>query len=118
MNRWHWIGIAIGVVLIAMALTACSQAQAHSWYTGYQNRHKESCCGGSDCAQLPDDAVKPVKGGYVVSYLPPGFPNARQITLPVTIANEDAQPGEDPVHYHMCIWSSAVKCFFVPAPGF
>lgn len=106
--------IAVAVILCVWA----SGAYAHSWYTGYQNSRKQSCCGGSDCAQLPDDAVHPIKGGYTITYLPPGFPNASQLKMPITIPNAEAQPGEDPVHYHLCIWGSEAKCFFTPAPGF
>lgn len=115
---WTLVGCAV-VGTFVFLLVVLSPARAHDWYTGYQNAKKESCCGGSDCAQLPDDAVRIVKGGYEVTYLPEDFPNAIEIQqFPIVVLNAEAQPGEDPVHFHMCIWGSAMKCFFVPAPGF
>jgi len=104
-------------VIIVLAVWA-SGAYAHSWYTGYQNEKKELCCGGSDCAQVPDGDARAVEGGYVVERLPVGFPGGASVKLPAFIPNSRAQPGEDPAHYHLCIWNAEIKCFFVPAPGF
>lgn len=97
------------------ALGLSSPALSHSWYTNMMSPDgKRSCCGGSDCAQLPDAAVSAVKGGFVVWWLPKDFPGASTQTFPITIHNADAQPGEDPSHYHMCIYMGSVRCFFFP----
>ena len=94
-------------------------AWGHSWFTDTRDPTTgRSCCGGTDCALLPDDAVKAVHGGYVIEYLPKGFPNGDTISTPFTIPNDRAQPGKDPAHYALCIWSQTYQCFFTPWPAY
>jgi hypothetical protein len=74
-------------------------------YRGYhQLGTAVSCCGGRDCAPLPDQAVHAVRGGYVVDGW--GF-----------VPNSAAQPGPDPYHYHLCHSGPKFRCFLTPAPG-
>ncbi len=94
-------------------------AEAHDWFTGTHDPVTGySCCGGSDCAVLRDEDVRAIKGGYIVVSLPRGFPGADTVSLPILIPNSRAQPGKDPAHYAMCIWSQTAQCFFTPWPAY
>lgn len=106
------------LALIVLAVTWATAAEAHEWFSNQHNENNEACCSGSDCRLLPDGAAAAVKNGYVIKWLPPDFPNAGQITLPVFVPNERAKPGEDPNHFAACVWGGQVRCFFTPSPGY
>lgn len=64
----------------------------------------KTCCGGNDCAPLPDGAARAVPGGYEVTGW--GF-----------VPNAEAQPGPD-FHYHLCQYPPGVRrCFLFPQGG-
>jgi hypothetical protein len=96
-------------MMIAKALFVSSLAFQLAYDTDPYRGYKQigttiSCCGGNDCAVLPDQAVHAVKGGYQVDGW--GF-----------IPNERAQSGPDPYHYHLCHAGPTLYCFLTPAPG-
>jgi hypothetical protein len=56
-------------VLTLLLVLGAGEAAAHSWYTGTHDPTTGfECCGGGDCAPIPDEAVREVPGGYL--YLP------------------------------------------------
>jgi hypothetical protein len=85
-------------------LLLCGTASAHSWYP-------MQCCGGQDCAPLPDGSVKFTKAGWLIT------------TTGETIPFADTQQSQDE-HFHRCRFdannmSSATRhgCFFAPGAG-
>ena len=62
-----------------------------------------SCCGGDDCAPLPDEDVEEVTGGYNVRKW--GF-----------VPFAETQPGLDR-HFHLCEFQGARRCFLIPGYG-
>lgn len=110
MKRW-WAAAALIVI--------CHPAQAHEWFNGTHDPTTGNiCCGGNDCQVLPDEAVRAVPGGYVIQFIPKGFPGEGTISTPFTIPNQRAQPGKDPAHYALCIWGREYHCFFTPWPAY
>jgi hypothetical protein len=117
-NGW-WVVVILVVLVFAGLVYACAPVHAHDWFTGtHDPKTGFSCCGGTDCAILPDEAVRAVPGGYVIEMLPPGFPNGNTISTPFTIPNERAAPGKDAAHYALCIWGKQYQCFFTPWPAY
>lgn len=96
--EWFFGSGALVVLLLASELRADIDP-----YRGFQQIGGGSCCGGNDCAPLPDGAVHPVRGGYQVDGW--GF-----------VENGKAQPGPDQ-HYHMCHSGTTLYCFLTPNPG-
>lgn len=122
-----WIiatGIAVSVGILAVlaalvfaALLLTRPAHAHSWYSGTNDPVTQmGCCGGTDCAEIPDaDVRQTASGGYV--YLPTGeeIPQSR------------VQRSRD-WRFHRCKYLSTftnangtfkagdTRCFFAP-PG-
>ncbi len=102
---------AIAGVGLALMLWPAG-ARAHDWYTPYKTPGGVSCCGGKDCHELPDAAVRHVATGYAVK-LPGSSPGTSQ---ELVIPFERAQPSEDE-HFHICIWGGQPQCFFAPPLG-
>ena len=97
--------------LVALALVV--PALSHDWYSGLQNEAGQYCCGGNDCAEIGDQYVKPVKGGYEVKV--PDF-----FGKPVSgfVPNARAKPAKQGGNYHMCVVGGDIRCFFYPAPAY
>ena len=105
----------IGIALF-MVLTAGS-ASAHSWYTGTHDPLTGfECCGGGDCAPVPNEAVRELAGGFL--YLPTG----EFIPMSRVQRSHDWQ-------FHRCVYKrdfldlakrkfskGDTRCFFAP-PG-
>lgn len=87
--------------------------QAHDWYSGLKNELNQYCCGGNDCAEIADEFVTPVKGGYQVRV--PDF-----FGKPVAgfVPNQRAKPAKQGGNYHMCVVGDDIRCFFYPAPSY
>ncbi len=112
-------------LLLLMMLVASNQVCAHSWYNGLHNEKNESCCGGNDCGELPDSAVREVPNGYQVDYegfLPLG--SDRMVRLHQFVTRQRAKPSlEDAQRYHACAVGTMqfgfdVRCFFYPNRGY
>ena len=101
-----------GALLLILALSGT--AEAHDWYTGTRNPVTgTSCCGGQDCRGFPEELVRVVEGGYLVS--PPG-------REPEFVPYDEALPSRDGL-YHRCEYLSGPhkgerRCFFSPPQGF
>lgn len=85
------------------------EARAHGaaeWIErgGYRNAIGELCCGERDCAELADDDVAIVPGGFLVK------------SLKEIVPIEQALPSPDG-HYWRCQWGGERKCFFYPPPN-
>lgn len=94
-------------LLAGVALLAITQVRADvDPYRGFSmpGDPTKTCCGGNDCAALPDGDVKAVRGGYSVAGW--GF-----------VPNAEAQPGPDQ-HYHLCEYPKGFRrCFMFPPGG-
>ncbi len=111
------VAILVLVLFIGLAIQwATMPANAHEWYTAEHNEKGQACCGGRDCAAIPDTAVTPVPGGYNV-HIPEGFiPGWPAINT--FVSNVRAKPAPTNGDYHLCYWGDEVRCFFFPAPSF
>ncbi len=92
-------------------------ARAHDWYTGIVNEQNQSCCGGSDCAEVADQYVDEVPGGYVVN-IPAGAWKIYQGAFTAFVPDSRAQAAKQGGNYHLCIVGEMVRCFFFPAPSY
>jgi len=97
--------------ILLLPLLATNLSADTDPYRGLMNRQGGSCCGGADCATLPDGAVKAVPGGYEV----------RSSRWSGFIPNAKAQDGgPDPSRYHLCSNAQGpggLLCFYIPSPG-
>lgn len=109
------IGASIGVMVLFLfiVLLWSSGAYAHDWYSGITNEKGESCCGGNDCAAIPDEDVTPVPGGYQVH-----VPNFKGGPVQGFVPNSRAKPAKEGGEYHLCYYGQHIACFFYPAPSY
>lgn len=111
--------------LVAAALTCAViawtmlPAAAHDAPAGWS--YDASCCHGDshsgDCQEIPDSAVKPVDGGYVVTLLPGDH---RRVTVAHTWQRAMSEARRSPDgHYHACLWpnEATLRCFYAPPFG-
>lgn len=110
----RYAGAAIGCTCLVIALAV--PAKAHDWYTGLRNETGAPCCGGSDCADISDEYVRAVPGGYEV-HLPTGHRFAWP-AIDAFVSDARAKPAREGGTYHLCWWGGEVRCFFFPAPAF
>jgi hypothetical protein len=106
MDNLAGIASIAGAFIGIAAAIAVGPARAHDWYEGLTNAQGERCCGGKDCAPLPDGDVKEVPGGFLI----------RSIGINVPYAATQASPDS---RFHACVWwtpKQEVKCFFAPMP--
>lgn len=99
--------------LLFLVLFFCTPVSAHDWYSGLKNEANQYCCGGNDCAEIGDQYVTPVKGGYEVQ-VPDFFGKAVSGFVP----NIRAKPAKQGGNYHMCVVGGDIRCFFYPAPSY
>jgi hypothetical protein len=104
--------------LVLTLVISGGEATAHGWYTSTNDPVTGfSCCGGSECAPIPDADVKEMQGGY--TYLPTGE----------FIPYHRVQHSRD-WQYHRCSYRSNfinldqgifragdTRCFFAPQPN-
>ena len=91
-------------LLVVLPIALIYLASDSDPYRGFmQLGSKALCCGGQDCAALPDKDVRAVPGGYDVA----GWG---------CIPNENAQNGFDQ-RYHLCHSGPQLYCFLTPSPG-
>jgi len=102
----------LGALFVGMVMTQPALL-VHDWYSGLLNEKGESCCGGSDCAEISDEDVTPVPGGYQVH-----IPSFKGQALEAYVPNARAKPAKEGGQYHMCYWDHEIKCFFFPAPTY
>lgn len=86
----------------AIILALMGSAEAHAFYP-------PSCCGGQDCAPIPDGSVKYTSAGWLI------------IETGETIPFADAQISHDQ-HFHRCkitLYPEKTRkgCFFAPGAG-
>ena len=100
-------------VIFSYLLDPVVPVPAHDWYSGLQNEAGEYCCGGNDCAAVPDQDVTPVPGGYQVH-----VPFFKSGPVAGFVPNSRAKPAKEGGQYHLCYWGGEIKCFFYPAPSY
>jgi hypothetical protein len=108
--------VTLFVALAVIPITG-PPAQAHDWYSGIVNEDGLSCCGGSDCAELADQYVDEVPGGYIVD-IPAGAWKIYQGPFSAFVPDSRAQAARQGGNYHLCIVGGQVRCFFFPAPSY
>lgn len=100
-------------ILLVVLLSAATPSYSHDWYTGLQNEAGQYCCGGSDCAAVPDRYVTPIPGGYRVD-----IPDFKGQSVHALVPNARARPAKEGGEYHICVVGHEVRCFFFPAPSY
>lgn len=88
---------------------------AHSWYD-------PDCCGGNDCAPIPDTAVTLTAEGWKVRLEPGEHPMVTRGPIEVIVPDEDVRPSRD-ANFHACVrdqsspsavMTDPVICLYVP----
>ncbi len=120
-----------GLALIALALTATS-ADAHSWYSKRRDPiyNTTTCCGGTDCRELPSHAMSITPDGNLRVTLTleeaKKVNPARTEPFDAVIPFDRIQPSEDGSP-HICLMPSdrfefgdgrqGFYCIFLPPTG-
>ena len=109
---WQAMAILIGLTvlcLLAMGIIVVKTAEGaelhkHLWYP-------QNCCSGSDCEEIPVEAINETETGWEISVCSAQRPGVC-ITGAVKRGQEKAsQDGS----FHLCFNSSRIICFFVPS---
>lgn len=100
----------IPFILISLAGTP---AVAHDFYETYTQPSGAPCCGGDDCAPIPDSAVSidPKAGTVTLTFKPgehPSFPNGGTVTSDRVGIHRSPDIGT-----HACAKPSRVFCVFI-----
>jgi hypothetical protein len=108
-------GISLLAALWLLAIAAVPVA-AHDWYEKTKSPSGALCCGGNDCDQVPDNAVKEVTGGFHV------VAEVKGVHVDHVFAYSEMQPSPDR-KWHVCVLSYEgappdYRCFFGPLPTF
>lgn len=92
----------LAAIAVLMTLVPAPAHGPAEWIQqgAYKNAIGELCCGERDCAELSEDDVQVVPGGYLVKSLNEFVPQGE--TLP------------SPGGYWRCAWAGMRKCFFAP----
>jgi hypothetical protein len=108
-NFWfHVIMFVIALLTFLFSLQqAVRLARAHQAKSGMV--YDLSCCGGSDCEQIPFLAVKETRDGWFVDYVSQKFGH-----IHTEVLREVYKPSKDG-EFHAC-WTAQGKprCFYVP----
>lgn len=100
------------------ALLLSSPAAAHEAMSGW--RYPISCCSDRDCAVVSAEAVREVRGGYIVSVKPgthPMWPATKDAPAVFNIPAHEGAPSPDG-QFHICISPSGARlCFFAAIGG-
>ncbi|MGH6689527.1 MAG: hypothetical protein ACREF4_02455 [Gammaproteobacteria bacterium] len=121
---WIALRAEYGVVTVfatavgLFALWASIQvATAHDWYTGLEDRHGTSCCGGRDCKPYQ---YRRTEGGLAYEAL---MPDGSWLPIPVETILPMSPPTE-PERIHVCCTGghcrdhrSTVRCSIIPGFG-
>lgn len=104
--------------LILLGVLAAGGAAAHQAPSGWL--YDPECCSHHDCAQVADEAVREVQGGYAVRVepgthimVPAGRP---AVTSFVPHGDTRIRPSGDQ-HRHVCIVGGRVICLYMPPGG-
>ena len=124
--RWGrvvlWVIAGIGFAMILGAVT--DDARAHraiptaAQPLGWQ--YPISCCSGTDCAEIPDEAVKETPDGYLVSLLPGQHPMVTKEPFSILIPYNSIKIKNSPDGlHHICISRTGhLFCFFAGPRGY
>lgn len=99
--------VVVASAFLAAALHSCA-AESHEWYPSW-------CCSDRDCAPIPEQLVREVSGGFLVT-IPPGahpmWGREKPKPLSVQIPYRGMKMSPDN-QWHICISSTGeVICFF------
>ena len=92
--------------------------RAHEAMSGW--RYPISCCSDRDCAVVSPEAVREVRGGYIVTVKPgthPMWPATKDAPAVFNIPAHEGTPSPDG-QFHICISPSGARlCFFAAIGG-
>lgn len=112
-TRFKTIATIIGATLFLAVMMGV--ALAHSFYEAF-------CCSGNsvtgDCQPIPDEAVKPIPGGFQITLRPGDHPLVTRLHV-FQIEASKARPSPDGRH-HACLYPTedTLRCFYTPPMGF
>lgn len=87
-----------------LALLLSAPAHAHDWY-------EPACCSDTDCAPIPDTAVREGPNGYEVTLQPGQHPMVKA-PLSYVVPYDKAKQSPDG-KYHACITATGYRpCFY------
>ena len=100
--------------VLALVLLS-SPAAAHSWYD-------QTCCGGRDCAPIPEGAVHATGDGYEIHLEKGDHPLAKGPIFAFIPYGDPRIVGSQDGRYHSCLvpgfdGRQAFMCFYVPGAG-
>lgn len=110
-----WIRAALALCILALAALPLF---AHSWYDS-------ACCGGNDCAPIPDTAITLTPEGWKVRLEPGEHPMVTRGVIEAIVPDEDVHPSRD-ANFHACVrdqsspsnvMAEPIICLYVPDPG-
>jgi hypothetical protein len=105
--------------LVAAVLLLCAGAQAHQAPAGWD--YAKECCSDTDCAPVPEGAIREAPGGWSVTIEPGTHPMVPKGAVPLVtfIPHGDARvriSGDE--HRHACVGVSGwIYCIYVQFGG-
>jgi hypothetical protein len=115
--------IALGAVLCVLAaaglalMLMSTPAWAHTSRGGHV--YEGYCCNGSDCAEIPDEAVTAGPNGWVVTLRRGQHPMVVSPQVQHVIPYKAGRPSTDG-KFHVCLFpnEATMRCFYNPPSGF
>jgi len=98
------------------SLLVATAAMAHKAPSGWS--YSGWCCNGTDCAQIPHEAVKVIEGGFQITLKPGDHPMVTRVHV-FQIEMAKTKQSQDQF-YHVCLWPNedTLRCVYVPHMGF
>ena len=93
--------------LLALVLFAVAEkARAHDGYRNWVNRNGQGCCNNTDCAPLPDGAVRTIDGRMHAFIRGKGIATGQSAWCPV-LPHHYLKSGNAPdgSSYHACVYA-------------
>lgn len=107
--------LRLAVLASALALPAAAHQAPSGW------EYDPSCCSGTDCAPVPDEAIREAQGGYEVLIQPGTHPMVGEGAEPARRFVPHGDPrirtsGDE--RKHACVSRfGAIYCLYVPPSG-
>lgn len=103
-------------LLIIAGCLLSSTAFGHQAPTGWS--YDGYCCSGTDCDQIPTEAVKIIEGGYQITLKPGDHPMVTRVHVFQVEQIKTRQSKDE--FYHVCLWPNedTIRCVYAPVLGY